>query len=68
MIQAGDNLIRHYDLIGNKLRLSQSYAGGVLERELVQCCISPDNKYLMSPSELGKPMLWDVFTGNQIGL
>ena len=31
MIQASDNLIRHIDLIGNKLRISQSYAGGVFE-------------------------------------
>lgn len=50
MIQASDNLIRHFDLIGNKLRLSQSYSGGVFEKELVQCSISPDNKYLMSPN------------------
>jgi hypothetical protein len=32
MVQASDNLIRHFDLIGNKLRLSQSYSGGVFER------------------------------------
>ena len=68
MIQASDNLIRHFDLIGNKIRLSQSYTGGVFEKELVQCALSPDNKYVMSPSELGKPVLWDVFTGNQISL
>jgi hypothetical protein len=50
ILQASDNLIRHFDLIGNKLRLSQEFSGGVFEKELVQCCISPDNKYLLSPS------------------
>ena len=50
IIQASDNLIRHFDLIGSKLRLSQSYTGGVFEKELVQCSVSPDFKYLMSPS------------------
>lgn len=68
IIQANDNLLRHFDLIGSKLRLSQSYSGGIFEKELVQCSISPDNKYLMSPSEAGKPLLWDVFTGTQISL
>jgi len=68
ILQASDNLIRHYDLVGNRLRISQEYSGGVFEKELVQCAISPDNKYLLSPSETGKPCLWDVFKGSQINL
>lgn len=68
VIQASDNLLRHYDLIGNKLRLSQAYAGGVFERQIVQCALSPDSKYLLSPSEAGKPILWDIFTGTQVSL
>jgi hypothetical protein len=31
IVQASDNLIRHYELIGNKLRLSQTYTGGLFE-------------------------------------
>jgi WD40 repeat protein len=68
MIQAKDNLIRHFELIGSKIRLHQTYAGAVFDTELANCAVSPDNKYLLSPSEAGKPMLWDVFTGTQIGL
>ena len=68
ILQASDNLIRHFDLVGNKLRLSQEYSGGVFESQLVQCSISPDNKYLLSPSEAGKPLLWDIFTGNQVNM
>ena len=29
MIQAKDNLIRHYELIGNKIRMHQSYTGAI---------------------------------------
>jgi len=50
MLQASDNLIYHFELLGNKLRLCQSYAGAVFENELANCAISPDNKYLLSPS------------------
>ena len=32
VIQASDNLIRHFDLVGNKIRLSQTYSGGVFEK------------------------------------
>ena len=32
VLQASDNLIRHFDLIGNKIRLSQTYSGGVFEK------------------------------------
>ncbi len=68
IIQASDNIIRHFDLVNNKLRVSQTYTGAVFEKELVQCAVSPDNKYLLSPSESGKPVLWDMFTGTQIPL
>ena len=67
-MQASDNLIRHFDLIGNRLRLSQEFAGGQFDKELVQCALSPDHKYLLSPSESGRPCLWDVFTGSQVNL
>ncbi len=68
MVQAKDNLIRHYELIGNRLRLHQAYSGATFDSELANCAVSPDNKYLLSPSETGRPFLWDVFTGNQIPL
>ena len=32
IVQASDNLIRHFDLIGNKVRTNQSYSGGVFEK------------------------------------
>lgn len=66
IVQASDNLIRHFELLGNKLRLSQTYTGATFESEIVNCSISPDNKYLLCPSETGKPYLWDIFTGLQI--
>jgi WD40 repeat protein len=68
MIQAKDNLIRHFELIGNKIRLHQTYSGGIYDSEMVNCSISPDNKYLLAPSEAGKPLLWDIFTGTQINI
>jgi len=68
MIQAKDNLIRHYELIGNRIRLHQAYSGATFDSELSNCAVSPDNKYLLSPSEAGKAVLWDVFTGTQISL
>lgn len=30
---------------------------------LLNAKISPDFKYLLAPSESGKPVMWDVFTG-----
>ena len=68
IIQAKDNLIRHYELIGNRIRLHQSYSGAAFDSELSNCAVSPDNKFLLSPSETGKAVLWDVFTGTQISL
>lgn len=68
MIQASDNLIYHFELLGNRLRLCQSYAGAAFENDLANCAVSPDNKYLLSPSESGKPFMWDVFTGAQMSL
>ena len=68
MIMASDNLLRHYELIGNRLRLHQTYSGAIFEKELAQCSVSPDHKYLLAPSESGKPALWDIFTGGQVSL
>ena len=66
-MQASANLIRHYELIGNPMRLHMTYTGGQFDQGLVGCAVSPDYKYLLAPSE-GKPLLWDVFTGGQVSL
>ena len=68
VIQSGDNLIRHFEIASNRLKLIDKYVGANFETTMPLCTVSPDNKYILSPSESGKPMLWDVFTGVQISL
>lgn len=63
LVQASDNLIRHFELSTNKLRLAQKYTGAQFENQLCDFAISPDNKYILSPSESGKPYMWDLITG-----
>lgn len=46
----------------------KSYSGGQFERNILNAKISPDFKYLLAPSENGKPILWDVFTATHIDL
>lgn len=63
LVQASDNLIRHFELSTNKLRLAQKYTGAQFENQLCDFTVSPDNKYILSPSESGKPYMWDLITG-----
>ena len=35
---------------------------------MVSCAVSPDSKYLICPSETGKPFMWDILTGVKIEL
>ena len=68
IIQASDNLLRHFQLTTNKLRLIQKFAGAQFENKLMDFAISPDNQYLLSPSESGKPFLWDLRSGLQVSV
>lgn len=70
IVQVSDNVIRHYELLGSKLRLNNEYTGAVFENDntIINCAVSPDNKYLLAPSANGRPYLWDVFTGAQIDI
>jgi len=61
-------MIRRFQLSGSKLYEDKKYAGGQYENLLINCKISPDFKYLLAPSESGKPVLWDVFTGTAIDI
>ena len=67
-VQSSDNMIRRFQLSGNKLHQDKKYAGGQYESLLLNSKISPDFKYLLAPSESGKPVLWDVFTGVTIDI
>lgn len=68
LVQASDNLIRHFELSTNKLRLAQKYSGAQFETQLCTFALSPDNKYILSPSETGRPFLWDLVTGLPISI
>ena len=68
IIQASDNLIRHFELSTNKLRLLQKFSGAQFESKLVDCAVSPDNQYLLSPSENGRPFMWDLKSGLSISV
>ena len=50
IVQASDNLLRHFELSTNRLRLVQKFSGAQFENKLVDCAVSPDNQYLISPS------------------
>lgn len=65
-MQANDNIIRHFELMTNRFRLAQKFAGAQFEKQLCNFAFSPDNQYLLSPSESGKPYLWDLRYGNSI--
>ncbi len=65
-VQSSDNIIRRFQLSGNKLVEEKLYSGGQYESLLLNSKISPDLKYLLAPSQNGKPMLWDVLTGQII--
>lgn len=67
-IQSSDNMIRRFQLSGNKLLEDKNYAGGQYESLLLNAKISPDFRYLLAPSESGKPHMWDVITGLTIDL
>lgn len=34
----------------------------------MDCAVSPDNQYLLSPSENGKPYMWDLRSGLSINV
>lgn len=68
IIQASDNLIRHFELSTNKLRLIQKFSGAQFESKLVDCAVSPDNQYLLSPSENGRPFMWDLKSGLSVSV
>jgi WD40 repeat protein len=67
-VQCSDNIIRRFQLSGNKLHEDKKYAGGQFENLLLNAKISPDSKYLLAPSESGKPVLWDVIKGVTIDI
>lgn len=50
LVQASDNVIRHFELMTNRLRLAQKYLGAQFDRQLCDFAVSPDNQYLLSPS------------------
>jgi len=50
LIQASDNLIRHFEISTNKLRLATKFSGAQFDKILCDFAISPDNRYIMSPS------------------
>lgn len=68
LVQASDNLVRHFELSTNKLRLIMKFTGAQFESSLADCAVSPDNRYLLCPSESGRPFMWDLSTGSQISL
>lgn len=46
----------------------EKYSGAQFETRLSDCAVSPDNKYLLAPSESGKPFMWDLFSGVPLSL